>query len=141
MLAVNLFHMRGGRVLDRREFFWEELPELEPIADGATGVLAGQTEQCARGDEIEGQDRALTGEAARSIGFNPGEFLSALLKQVYIGQPYVPRNIYVPVEFEDRESLEDLLSEQVAGMSARATRANSPGCIFWFRSAARSDRS
>ena len=29
MLAVNLFHMRGGRVLDRREFFWEDLPELE----------------------------------------------------------------------------------------------------------------
>src|SRR2546430_2881964 len=29
MLAVNLFHMRGGRVLDRLEFFWEELPELE----------------------------------------------------------------------------------------------------------------
>src|ERR1700704_1170521 len=28
MLAVNLFHMRGGRVLDRREFFWEELPEF-----------------------------------------------------------------------------------------------------------------
>src|SRR5207253_2487342 len=28
MLAVNLFHMRGGRVLDRREFFREELPEL-----------------------------------------------------------------------------------------------------------------
>ena len=28
MLAVNLFHMRGGRVLDRREFFWEELPEV-----------------------------------------------------------------------------------------------------------------
>src|SRR6266478_1200938 len=27
MLAVNLFHMRGGRVLDRREFFWEDLPE------------------------------------------------------------------------------------------------------------------
>ncbi len=28
MMAVNLFHMRGGRVLDRREFFWEELPEF-----------------------------------------------------------------------------------------------------------------
>ena len=28
MLAVNLFHMRGGRVLDRREFFWEELPDI-----------------------------------------------------------------------------------------------------------------
>src|SRR5437588_5254 len=30
MLAVNLFHMRGGRILDRREFFWDELPEQEP---------------------------------------------------------------------------------------------------------------
>src|SRR5262244_145783 len=28
MLAVNLFHMRGGKMVDRREFFWEDLPEL-----------------------------------------------------------------------------------------------------------------
>src|SRR3954470_3146323 len=28
MLAVNLFHMRTGRVLDRRDFFWEDLPEM-----------------------------------------------------------------------------------------------------------------
>src|SRR5215831_5439395 len=27
MLAVNLFHMRGGKIVDRRDFFWEELPE------------------------------------------------------------------------------------------------------------------
>ena len=102
MLAVNLFHMRGGRVLDRREFFWEELPELEP--DVATGVPARPAE-------------TLTGEdARRSIdSFHPGEFFSTLLKQLYIGQPYVPRNIYVPVDFEDREALEDLLSEQVSG--------------------------
>src|SRR5713226_4442580 len=35
MLAVNLFHMRGGRVLDRREFFWEELPEITDDHVGA----------------------------------------------------------------------------------------------------------
>src|SRR5262244_2684179 len=35
MLAVNLFHMRGGRVLDRREFFWEELPVPESTTDHA----------------------------------------------------------------------------------------------------------
>ena len=124
MLAVNLFHMRGGKVLDRREFFWEELPELEPIDNEAMGVLARQSEQSASGDKSEREDRALTGEDARrsTDQFNPGEFLSALLKQVYIGQPYVPRNIYAPVEFEDRESLEDLLSEQVAGVSARSAR-------------------
>ena len=56
--------------------------------------------------------------------FNPGEFFSALLKQLYIGQPYVPRNLYVPVDFEDREALEDLLSDQVAGESARAARVH-----------------
>src|ERR1700719_3266971 len=28
MLAVNLFHMRGGKMVDRREFFWEDLPEF-----------------------------------------------------------------------------------------------------------------
>jgi excinuclease ABC subunit C len=78
MLAVNLFHMRGGRVLDRREFFWEDLPP----------TLAGEN-----------------GE------FNPGEFFPALLKQLYIDQQYVPREIFVPVDFEDREMLQDLLSE------------------------------
>ena len=31
MLAVNLFHIRGGKVLDRREFFWEDLPELAAV--------------------------------------------------------------------------------------------------------------
>src|SRR5581483_8420741 len=25
MLAVNLFHMRGGKIVDRREMFWEDL--------------------------------------------------------------------------------------------------------------------
>jgi len=91
MLAVNLFHMRGGRVLDRREFFWEDLPE--PATD-----------------QVGIEDASRSG-----VSFNLGEFLSALLKQLYIGQPYVPRNMYVPVEFDDREALEELLSEQIAG--------------------------
>jgi excinuclease ABC subunit C len=82
MLAVNLFHMRGGRVLDRREFFWEEIPDF-----GA-----------APGGEAPGE-------------FNPSEFFSALLKQIYIDQQYVPPSIYVPADFEDRETLEQLLSE------------------------------
>src|ERR1700746_3877360 len=49
MLPVNLFHMRGGRVLDRREFFWEDLPEFAMshagVGDGSssqgTAVLPG----------------------------------------------------------------------------------------------------
>ncbi len=101
-LAVNLFHMRGGRVLDRREFFWEDLPEFEP--DPGEAGLANQTP---------------THET-----FLPGKFFSAFLNQLYIGQPYVPRNVYAPVDFEDREALEDLLSEQVAGEGARPVRIN-----------------
>jgi excinuclease ABC subunit C len=95
MLAVNLFHMRGGKVLDRREFFWEDLPEFAAqLSEGATS-----------GDN-----------------FNPRGFFSAFLNQLYIEQPYVPRNIYVPVEFEDREELEELLSEQI--MDARGARVH-----------------
>ena len=29
-VAVNLFHLRGGRVVDRRDFYWEELREFDP---------------------------------------------------------------------------------------------------------------
>ena len=101
MLAVNLFHMRGGKVLDRREFFWEDLPDF-------------------------GTNHVETAAPARPAGdsFHPGEFFSALLKQLYLAQPYVPRNIYVPVDFEDREELEEALSEQLAGEGARATRVH-----------------
>jgi excinuclease ABC subunit C len=144
MLAVNLFHMRGGKVLDRREFFWEDLPEFAP-PDGATGVPARPGEQRSpppSPDSPTVEDAAenppqtavrsdsltLTGEdARRSISidlFQPGEFFSALVKQLYLGQPYVPRNIYVPVDFEDRAELEDALSEQLAGEGGRATRVH-----------------
>jgi excinuclease ABC subunit C len=29
-VAVNLFHLRGGRVVDRRDFYWENLEEFDP---------------------------------------------------------------------------------------------------------------
>ena len=106
MLAVNLFHMRGGKVLDRREFFWEELPEFGTDHVGPDAFVRP-------GEQ---------GSPANS--FHPGEFFSALVKQLYLGQPYVPRNIYVPVDFEDREELEEVLSEQLAGEGGRATRVH-----------------
>src|SRR5437763_13032507 len=30
LVAANLFHLRGGRVVDRRQFYWEDLEEFEP---------------------------------------------------------------------------------------------------------------
>jgi excinuclease ABC subunit C len=30
-VAANLFHLRGGRVVDRRDFYWEELEAFDPI--------------------------------------------------------------------------------------------------------------
>src|SRR5580692_5677456 len=32
-LAVNLFHVRAGKIVDRREFFWEDLPDLLDTAE------------------------------------------------------------------------------------------------------------
>jgi len=113
MLAVNLFHMRGGKVLDRREFFWEDLQDFvaPPVESPKPETLSDTSAMLAE-------------EHTSSPEFSPGEFLSTLLKQLYLGQPYVPRNIYVPVDFEDREELEDVLSDQLAGEGGRATRVH-----------------
>jgi len=72
-IAANVFHLRGGRVVDRREFYWEDLAEFEPT-----------------------------------------EFVTSLLKQIYLEADYVPRFIHVPMEFEERGLLEDVLSENIA---------------------------
>ncbi len=71
LVAVNLFHLRNGQIVDRREFFWE--------------------------DQVE---------------FNPPEFFSSLLLQIYLDQQFVPAVIHVPIEFEDAEVLEELLTEK-----------------------------
>ena len=115
MLAVNLFHMRGGRVLDRREFFWEDLPEFGLPAWARVSDLS----MAEPFDSAQGKLRPATTQPGE---FHPADFFSALLSQLYLGQPYVPRNIYVPVDFEDRAELEDALSEQLAAGGARATR-------------------
>jgi excinuclease ABC subunit C len=107
--------MRGGKVLDRREFFWEDLPESAATEDSGRDV-APHVSAAASGD--------VASNVSTESSFIPGEFFSTLLKQLYIGQPYVPRNIYLPVDFEDREALQDLLSEQVAEKSTRSARVN-----------------
>jgi excinuclease ABC subunit C len=133
MLAVNLFHMRGGRVLDRREFFWEDLPEFESSAEAENsndhvepGALTRPVEQSSTEEAYAEQSSAGRTRASAPTGatFDPAEFFSSLLKQLYIGQPYVPRNVYVPVDFEDREMLEELLSEQLAEKNPRAARVH-----------------
>jgi excinuclease ABC subunit C len=71
LVAANVFHLRGGRVVDRREFYWEELAEFEPH-----------------------------------------EFVSSLLKQLYLEAEYLPKIIHVPIEFEDRALLEETFGER-----------------------------
>jgi len=143
MLAVNLFHMRGGRVVDRREFFWEDLPEfvtdqmagmdhVRTAAPGCPGersspdgVSTGNLEEGSRASlGADGQECPSPHEHEPGDQFHPGEFFSALLTQLYIGQPYVPRNLYIPVDFEDRESLEDLLSDQIANSGGHGARVH-----------------
>jgi excinuclease ABC subunit C len=98
-LAVNLFHMRNGKIVDRREFFWEELE------------MQGTREQGNEGTERKGT-REQGSEGAGEMEFDAGEVFSSLLKQLYIDQPYVPRTILVPTDFPDRESLAALLGER-----------------------------
>jgi len=74
LVALNLFHLRHGQIVDRREFFWEDQEE-----------------------------------------FDEPQFFSSLMKQFYLDQQFVPAEIHVPVDFEDREALEELLSEKRDG--------------------------
>jgi excinuclease ABC subunit C len=122
MLAVNLFHMRNGKIVDRRDFFWEDLPE---------SLLDAVTEAVSEVDELEALPRIEPDPAAPApeIGegipvvqrspvgelggaFSPAVFFSALLKQLYLDQSYVPRSILVPVEFPDRALLAEILTER-----------------------------
>jgi excinuclease ABC subunit C len=106
MLAVNVFHLRGGKILDRREFFWEELPETGGTQE--THEESGAQQPPAAFNKSAGEGAC----GPSSSSFSPGEFFSALMKQVYIDQQYVPRDILSPVDFEDRAELEELLSEK-----------------------------
>ena len=83
-LAVNLFHVRAGKIVDRREFFWEDLPELLEAAS-------------------EDSD----------AHFHADSIFNSLLKQLYIDQRYIPRSILVPADFDDREALASLLTERI----------------------------
>lgn len=71
-IALQLFTMREGKIVGRREFFWEDLPEDD---------------------------------------FDSSEFMSEVLSQYY-STDYVPLEIHVPVDFEDRETLEQILTER-----------------------------
>jgi len=71
MVAVSVFHMRGGRVVDKRELFWED-----------------------------------------QTNFDPPEFFQSVVKQYYVDAPFIPVEIHVPDDFEDRELLEEWLSER-----------------------------
>lgn len=71
-LALQLFTMREGRIVGRREFFWEDLIE---------------------------------------DAFDPSDFLGEVLAQYY-STDYVPLEIHVPNDFEDRETLERALTQR-----------------------------
>jgi excinuclease ABC subunit C len=126
-LAVNLFHVRAGKIVDRREFFWEDLPELleAPSAESSDQQLPGapgldsETREVTDLGLVSGQDFSRanrtppkTGASAPEEEFHAGPVFSALLTQLYLDQPYVPRTILVPCDFPDRETLAGLLSER-----------------------------
>jgi len=98
MLAVAQFHMREGKIVDKRDFFWEDLPESD---------FESETE-----DPDSVVDDTQLHDYEERPAFSPTLFFSAFLKQLYLDQPYIPRTILVPVEFADRASLAAALTEQ-----------------------------
>jgi excinuclease ABC subunit C len=116
-LAINLFHMRGGKIVDRREIFWEDLDEvLDAVGETESSTEAVIPSDRNEAEGVEGPAVAFSKVRTAEVPdgtFNPGHAFSALLKQLYIDQHYVPRTILVPVDFDDREALATLLSERI----------------------------
>jgi excinuclease ABC subunit C len=111
-LAVNLFHVRNGKIVDRREFFWEDLPSLLDAA-GQDPPNEARSEGAPSLPTASSTARVGSHDTVPNVSpINAGAVFSALLKQLYIDQQYVPRSILVPVEFDDRETLAALLSER-----------------------------
>jgi excinuclease ABC subunit C len=122
MLAVNLFHMRAGKIVDRRDLFWEELPEFnevdvmqeeavsEPQLEPNPAVAAPEIHADAEASDQVSELGAFEGD--KPAVFSAATFFSALLKQLYLDQGYVPKHIYVPVDFPDRQLLADELRER-----------------------------
>jgi excinuclease ABC subunit C len=122
MLAVNLFHMRSGKIVDRRDFFWEDLPES--LLDAVTEAVS-EVEELEALPRVEPDPAAPAPEIGEGIPvvqhtavsepgapFSPAIFFSALLKQIYLDQSYIPRSILVPVEFPDRALLAEILTDR-----------------------------
>jgi excinuclease ABC subunit C len=122
MLAVNLFHMRGGKIVDRRDLFWEDLPEslLDVVTEAVAESYELETiphmdpDPTTPAPEIGEGIPVVQHTAVSELGaaFSPAAFFSALLKQIYLDQSYVPRSILVPVEFPDRALLAEILTER-----------------------------
>jgi excinuclease ABC subunit C len=120
MLAVNLFHMRSGKIVDRRDFFWEDLPDLATFGDAADESVDAASESVAEPDPSMTAPEISDGGSLMQPGvvaepgapFSPSAFFSALLKQLYLDQGYVPRSILVPVDFPDRAVLAEMLAER-----------------------------
>jgi excinuclease ABC subunit C len=80
-VAVQLFVIRGGNVVDRRELFWEKVPE-----------------------------------------YQHGYFLSEILQRYYQDNLFIPHEILVPFEVEEK----DLLTEWLAKQANRKTQVRVP---------------
>jgi excinuclease ABC subunit C len=179
MLAVNLFHMRAGKIVDRRDMFWEDLwefeaaqnpyltstdepdddptlylpsdplpipssrpeaasfaaaaerplysaeadPTLEPNPHHSAPEITADSPIAHEHSPITTPFQPATAPPSEPWALDPGPstaepsfsapvFFSALLKQLYLDQTYIPRHIYVPVDFPDRQLLADILRER-----------------------------
>jgi excinuclease ABC subunit C len=99
-LALQLFTMREGDIVGRREFFWEDLPEEDFNPAEFLSEVLSQYYSSAGGTGVPNVDhaRATTGVDLHRPNARPPSFM--------------PREIHLPIDFADRELLERALSER-----------------------------
>ena len=84
--------------------------DIEYLATTAKGRDSRcSSSRCAK--DISSGGVSSSGKTCRMMDFDPAVFLSEVLAQYYASD-YVPREIYVPVDFNDRQLLEKALTKR-----------------------------
>jgi excinuclease ABC subunit C len=89
-LALQLFTMREGDIVGRREFFWEDLPDDDFNPANFIGEVLMQYYSSSDAPAVPAAD----------------------LQTHDVRNSFLPREIHAPVDFEDRELLEKVLRER-----------------------------
>lgn len=115
--VVQVFFVRDGKLIGREHYYMTHVPVCdENVSENLSGDKTGKIEIIKNiEDNIEGIENIEAAETTASAVRGKAEILENFVKQFYAGTPFIPRELMLQYEIEDRELIENWLSERKGG--------------------------